>query len=206
MAICCNRREVWTEHPHTSHCIVFHSTHFNVARGIGSRCLARITSCHHAFGSAFDLILFDPLLCTLHSLSRLPFPSLVLHLSCGFDEKSHAYFREWGVRHFGREQSPHRAKMVTPNRSGSSPWRGLHNLLSRSNVATVRADPHLLGVRQEPRCKSAPFQELVQMQPPHQNTWCRDPCWPPARWSEKCCQHPTQLQHTIWTSSCASSC
>ena len=24
-----------------------------------------------------------------------------------FDEKSHAYFREWGVRHFGREQSSH---------------------------------------------------------------------------------------------------
>ena len=58
-------------------------------------CLARITSCHHAFGCAFDLILFDPLLCTLHRLSHLPFHSPVLHLHfpCGwFDEKSHAHF------------------------------------------------------------------------------------------------------------------
>ena len=57
----------------------FQCSHF------GSRCLARITSCHHAFGCAFDLILFDPLLCTLHRLSHLPFHSLVLHLhlSCG---------------------------------------------------------------------------------------------------------------------------
>ena len=28
----------------------FTHTHFNVARDIGSRCLVRITSCHHAFG------------------------------------------------------------------------------------------------------------------------------------------------------------
>ena len=92
--------EVWTEHPHTSHFLAFACTHFNVARDIGSRCLARITSCHQAFGCAFDLILFDPLLCTLHRLSHLPFHSLVLHLhlTC-------AYFREWGVRHFA-ENNP----------------------------------------------------------------------------------------------------
>ena len=49
------------------------------------KCLARITSCHHAFGCAFDLRLFDPLLCTLHRLSHLPFlsPVLHLHLPCG---------------------------------------------------------------------------------------------------------------------------
>ena len=69
----------------------FQCSHF------GSRCLARITSCHHAFGCAFDLILFDPLLCTLHRLCHLPFHSLffifIFHVGW-FDEKSHAYFRE----------------------------------------------------------------------------------------------------------------
>ena len=65
--------------PHTSHFLVFHKTYFNVARDIGS------TSCHHAFGCAFDLVLFDPQLCTLHRLSHLPFHSPVLHLQlpCG---------------------------------------------------------------------------------------------------------------------------
>ena len=59
-------------------------THFNFARDIGSRCLARITSCHHAFGCAFGLLLFDPLLCTLHRLAHLPYhsPVLQLHLPC----------------------------------------------------------------------------------------------------------------------------
>ena len=63
--------KLWTTHPHTSHYLALTCTHFNVARDIGSWCLARITSCHHAFGCAFDLILFDPLLCTLHRLSHL---------------------------------------------------------------------------------------------------------------------------------------
>ena len=71
---------VSTEHPHTSQFLAPACTHFNVARDFGSRCLARITSCHHAFGCAFDLILFDPLLFTLHRLSHLPFHSPVLHL------------------------------------------------------------------------------------------------------------------------------
>ena len=75
----------WTKHPHTSHFLALACAHFNVARDIGSRCLARITSCHHAFICAFDLILFDPLFCTLHCLSHLPFHSPVLHLQlpCG---------------------------------------------------------------------------------------------------------------------------
>ena len=68
---------------HVTFCRVLHA-HFNVARDIGSRCLVRITSCHLAFGCAFDLILFDPLLCTLHRLSHLPFHSLVLHLHLPF--------------------------------------------------------------------------------------------------------------------------
>ena len=37
MAFCCNRRSVGTEHPHTSHFLVFLCTHFNVARDIGSK-------------------------------------------------------------------------------------------------------------------------------------------------------------------------
>ena len=35
-----NHPLLWTEHPHTSHFLVFHHTHFNVARDIGSRCLS----------------------------------------------------------------------------------------------------------------------------------------------------------------------
>ena len=68
---------MWTEHPRTSHFLALACTHFNVARDIGSRCLARITSCRHAFGRAFDLILFDPLLCTLHR----PLPIFLFHSS-----------------------------------------------------------------------------------------------------------------------------
>ena len=70
-------------------------SHVTLAQG--SRCLARITSCHHAFGCAFDLILFDPLLCTLHHLSHLLFMLLfftfIFHVGW-FSEKSHAYSRE----------------------------------------------------------------------------------------------------------------
>ena len=37
-----------TEHPRTSHYLAFACTHFNIARGIGSRCLARTSSMLHA--------------------------------------------------------------------------------------------------------------------------------------------------------------
>ena len=80
-------------------------SHVTLAQGV-----LRTSSMYHPHGVVV-LILFDPPLCTLHRLSHLPFhsPDLHLHLPCGwFDEKSHAYFREWGVRHFGREQSSHR--------------------------------------------------------------------------------------------------
>ena len=45
----------WCEQ-NTPHFLAVVCTHFNVARDVGSRCLARITSCHHSFGCAFDLI------------------------------------------------------------------------------------------------------------------------------------------------------
>ena len=61
------------EHHHTSHFLVFHSTHFNVARDFGSRtrCVARTSSMCHPHVVVVS-ILFDPLLCTLHRLSHLP--------------------------------------------------------------------------------------------------------------------------------------
>ena len=93
--------EVWTEHPHTSHILALACTHFNVARDIGSKCLARITSCHQAFGCAFDLILCDPLLCTLHCLSHSLFHcfSFFIFLVGWFDEKSHVLprMRSWAL-------------------------------------------------------------------------------------------------------------
>ena len=60
--------ELWTEHPRTSHFLVFHRTHFNVARDSGSRCLARTSSMYHPH-DVVVLKLFDPPLCTLHRLS-----------------------------------------------------------------------------------------------------------------------------------------
>ena len=61
--------------PHTSQILVFHSTHFNVARShFGSRCLARTSSMYHPHDVV--LILLDSPLCTLHRLSHL-------HLPCG---------------------------------------------------------------------------------------------------------------------------
>ena len=64
--------------------LVFHSTHFNVARDIGSRCLARTSSMYHPH-DVVVLILFDSPLCTLHRLSHFSFHSsdLLLHLPCG---------------------------------------------------------------------------------------------------------------------------
>ena len=78
IAICCN-----TLTRHISSC--FTDTHFNVARDIGSRCLARTSSMYHPHVVVVVLILFDPPLCTLHRLSHLPFnsPDLHVHLPCG---------------------------------------------------------------------------------------------------------------------------
>ena len=74
------------QNTHTSHFLVFHSTHFNVTRDIGSRCLS--ASCHPCFmrSGCFDSLRLS----TSHSspsLSHLPFHSpdlhLHLHLPCG---------------------------------------------------------------------------------------------------------------------------
>ena len=58
---------MWTEHPHTSHFLVFHSTH---------------TPMSHASCAVVVLILLDSPFCTLHRLSHLPSHSPDLHLPC----------------------------------------------------------------------------------------------------------------------------
>ena len=56
-----------------------------------------------------DSLRHSTLHCTLHSLSHLPFHSLHLHLHVGrFGEKYPVRFREWGIRHFGRQHPSHR--------------------------------------------------------------------------------------------------
>ena len=68
MAICCNRRGVWTEHPHTSHFLVVHSTHNSVSHGAqGSRSLS--ASRHPCFmrSGCFDTLRPS----TLHSSPSL---------------------------------------------------------------------------------------------------------------------------------------
>ena len=67
--------------PHTSHFLALACTHFNVARDIGSRCLARITSCHHAFGCCLDTLRLS----TLHSSPSL---SSSFSLSCSSSSSS----------------------------------------------------------------------------------------------------------------------
>ena len=94
------REQTGYDHISTRHIFsCFTHAHFNVERDIGSRCLARITSCHHAFGCAFDLILIT-LYSAFFTVSRiflfiLLFCIFIFHVGW-FDEKSHAYFREWG--------------------------------------------------------------------------------------------------------------
>ena len=80
MAFCCNRRVVRTEHPHTSHFLVFLCTHNSVAHDFGSRCVAHVIP--SMFHVVVVLILFDSPLCTFHSLSHLlpQFLDLDLHL------------------------------------------------------------------------------------------------------------------------------
>ena len=81
--ICCNRREVWTEHPHTSHFLVFARMFDSVARDIGSRCLS--ASRHPCFMHLCVWPFFDSPRWTLQSLSHLLLhpPDFPLHLLCG---------------------------------------------------------------------------------------------------------------------------
>ena len=83
-----------TEHPHTLHFRVFHSTHFNVARDIGSRCLSAsrrpcfTRSVCSDLSSTLHVALFTVSLIFLFILLFF-----IFHVGW-FDEKSHVYFRE----------------------------------------------------------------------------------------------------------------
>ena len=74
---------VWTEHPHTSHFLVFVRTHDIVSHDIGSRC--QCASYHPCVMLLCVWSLFDPLfalfICLSHLLLHLP--DLSLHLLCG---------------------------------------------------------------------------------------------------------------------------
>ena len=73
----------------------------------------------------------------------------ILHVGW-FDEKSHAHIREWGARHFGREQSSHRL-WAQPHRQLTDlrdHWN-LHQELSSesrpSNLHELEIDGHTIG-------------------------------------------------------------
>ena len=63
--------EVWTEHPHTAHLLVFHYTYFNVAHDIGSRLKAQGCPHHVIHASCAVFVLISLRLCTLHSSPSL---------------------------------------------------------------------------------------------------------------------------------------
>ena len=107
---------VWTQHHHTSYFLVFHSTHsmshVTLAQAQGvlrarHPCVIRMlllswysSTLYSAFFTV-SLIFFFILLIFIFIF--------IFHVGW-FDEKSHAYFCEWGVRHFGREQASHNIK------------------------------------------------------------------------------------------------
>ena len=108
MAICCNRRGVWTEHPHTSHFLVFARMFHNVARDIGSRCGARHVihvscACVSALSSTLYFAFFTVSLIFYFIL--LIFHNIFYVGRIG--ENSPVRFREWGVWPFGQQRPSH---------------------------------------------------------------------------------------------------
>ena len=100
---------VWTEHPHTSHFLVFARMFNSVAHDTGSRC-----SAHHvihvscALSGCASWFLFDSPLCILHSLIFYFILLIFIIFHVGrFGETYPVRFREWGVRHFGRQHTSH---------------------------------------------------------------------------------------------------
>ena len=112
MAICCNRLVVWTEHPHTSHFLVFLCTQNSVARDIGSRCSPRrVIHVSYAwvvvrsdFPSTLHSALFTVSLIFYFILLIFIF---IFHVG-RFGENSPVRFREWGVWLFGQQRPSHR--------------------------------------------------------------------------------------------------
>ena len=123
VVICCNRRGVWTKHPHTSHFLASACTHNSVAHDIGSRLSASRHPC-------FTRNVCSDLSSTLHSalftvslifLLILIF-IFIFHVDW-FREKNTLRFREGRVRHFSRQQSSHKTSnwysiCLYPSRNG----------------------------------------------------------------------------------------
>ena len=146
IAICCNRRRVWTEHPDTSHFLVCHSTHFNVVRDIGSssRCGAHFIPSHPCFMRSGCLDTSS----TLHSSPSLSSPlsfswfspsssSSMWVGSTGTNTLCH--FREWGLRHFGRKLSSH---MVVPIRPWNTGATGRFSWVIREEESGIPSKTH----------------------------------------------------------------
>ena len=84
------------------------------------------------------LILYDSPFCFPPSLSSsfsiLFFFIFIFHVGW-FDEKSHAHFRQWGVRHYGREKTFSQAMSPTSSITTTSQWPLTYS--SRSPPATA---------------------------------------------------------------------
>ena len=106
LVICCNRRWVWTEHPHTSHFLASACTRSSVAHDIGSTLSASRHPC-------FTRNVCSDLSATLHfalytvSLIFILIFIFIFHVGW-FGEQYTLRFREWGIRHFGRQESSHK--------------------------------------------------------------------------------------------------
>ena len=105
---------MWTEHSHTSHFLVFHSTHFNEAHDMAQEQDVARTSSHMSSSCGHVvccLILYDsPFL--LFSISLIFF-FILLIFTCIFIfhvewfewNKNPPHSREWRLRHLGRKGS-----------------------------------------------------------------------------------------------------
>ena len=166
MAICCNRRGLWTEHPHTSPFLVFARMFNDVSHDIGSSVCARHTihvSC--AWLSVWSL--FDPLFalitCLSHLLLHPPDPSSSMWIgseqdllckaeakprrlstACLFSRTVHILERKWifywtrGARH-GKTEAQQRYCWQLQNHVWITNFRGeeLKNYHARENLCRI---------------------------------------------------------------------
>ena len=164
--MCCNRRGVWTEHPHTSHfsrvlraCVMLsHTTLAQVfVRVIPPMCHAPVC-----------LISLRPSLRTLHFSPIFYFILLIFHFIFYVDRfgaKPPVRFREWGVWPFGQQRSSHNQGVKTLL---ERVWRFENSARRRSqgqrqdevqrgrwhNVKGGRIEEHLFGLARQGRVKA----------------------------------------------------
>ena len=162
---------LWTEHPRTSHFLVLHSTHFNVARDIGSTVLRARHPC------IIRMVLLSWHSSTLHSalftVSLIFFFIFLIFIFVSifhvgwFGEEYLVRFREWEVRHSGREES---SQVMSPT---SSTEIFIHESSSDSrlsNLHDLEIDDFTIG-----RALSSPLFTQEREDPASRRQACHSP-------------------------------